>query len=122
MRIVLDVVVVIGVLSLAKNYSLWIFSLVYPINLDDNAGICIGVGVSFCWVNGGCGGDSCWCYYITSKGGKRVAIVVVLLMFVFVVVSVVIVAVVVVVVLVVVTGCVGVAVVFVEKVVFLGLI
>ena len=33
----------------------------------------VGVGVSFGSVIGGCGGDSCWCYYITCNGGRNVS-------------------------------------------------
>ena len=58
-------------LSLATNDSLWPFSLVYHINVDDSVGFSFGVSVSFGWVSGVCGGDSCWFYYITCKGGRR---------------------------------------------------
>ena len=32
----------------------------------------VGVGVSFGLVIGVCGGDSCWSYYITCNGSRRV--------------------------------------------------
>ena len=96
--------------------------------------------MSFGWVIGGCGGDSCWCYYITCNGGRRVSCRSALLKcilscgggsgscvggsvdFVLVMVLMVIVVVLVVNVLVVVTGSVGVAIAIVENVVYLGLI
>ena len=107
--------------------------------MDDSVGICSGVGVSFGWVSGGCGGDTCWFYYITCKGVRRIGCRSALLKcilgggggsgsccggavdVVFVVVLVVIIVVVVVVVLVLATGFVGVAVAMVEKLVYLGL-
>ena len=46
--IVLEIAVVIGVLSLATNDSLWLFPLfIMAPNVDDSVGISFWVGVSF---------------------------------------------------------------------------
>ena len=59
--IILKVAVVIVVLSLAKNYSLLLVSLVYDVNVGDSVGVSVG------WVIGGFGSVDC----IGSGGGSE---------------------------------------------------